>query len=328
MKPLLHPDLVNGRTGDPALFLDFQFERRAFLFDLGDTHALPARKRLRVSDVFVSHGHLDHFVGFDDLLRLSIGRAATIRLHGPEGLIDQVMHKLAAYTWNLAEGYGADLVFVVHEMAADGSRRVARMRLWNRFSPEPETPPELPAGCLLSEPALRVEARTLDHFIPCLAFALREAKHVNVWRNRVEEAGLPIGPWLRPFKQAVAREASDDEPVAIDGRPARPLGELRHLVTVEPGQTIGYVTDIRGTEENISAATELVEGADILFIETPFAAADAAIAAERGHLTTAQAVEIARRAGAKRIEPFHFSPRYADEDDRLMREVAEMFEAR
>ncbi|ESR22655.1 MBL fold metallo-hydrolase [Lutibaculum baratangense] len=325
MKALLHPDLVNGRTGDPALFLDFQFARRAFLFDIGDLHALPARKILRVSDAFVSHCHLDHFVGFDTVLRLSIGRVATIRLHGPEGLIAAVAQKLAAYTWNLADKYAADLAFVVQELHEDGSRRRARLRLRNRFVAEPLDPPDLPSGCLLDEPALRVRAVTLDHFIPCLAFAVEEARHLNVWRNRVEAEGLPIGPWLGPFKQAVASGAPDDTAIAIDGLPARPLRDLRHLVTVERGQKIGYVTDIRGTEANITAAGELLAGVDILFCEAAFAAEDAAVAADRGHLTTREAVEIARRAGAKRLEPFHFSPRYADQDDRLLREVREFF---
>ncbi len=295
MKSLLHPELVNGRTGDPALFLDFQFARRAFLFDLGDLHPMPARKLLRVTDAFVSHCHLDHFVGFDRLLRLSIGREATIRLHGPEGLIGKVAHKLAAYTWNLADKYAVDLVFIVQEMAANGARRAARLRLKNRFAPEDHPVPDLPPGCLVAEPTLRVETATLDHFMPCLAFALQEAKHVNVWRNRVEAEGLPVGPWLKAFKEAVAADAPDEAPIAVDGGRHRPLGELRHLVSVEAGQKIGYVTDIRGTEENIAAAAALVAGADVLFVEAAFAAEDREVAAERGHLTTAQAVEIGRQ---------------------------------
>jgi hypothetical protein len=32
---------VNGRIGDPALYLETQFERRAILFDLGDLSNLP-----------------------------------------------------------------------------------------------------------------------------------------------------------------------------------------------------------------------------------------------------------------------------------------------
>jgi hypothetical protein len=35
MRPFLHPTLVNGRFGDPAVYVATLFERSAILFDLG-----------------------------------------------------------------------------------------------------------------------------------------------------------------------------------------------------------------------------------------------------------------------------------------------------
>lgn len=101
MRPTFHPNLVNGSTGDLALFVDCLFERRALLFDLGDIHALPPRKLLRISHVFVTHAHMDHFIGFDWLLRILLGRERDLHLFGPPGFVAQVEHKLSAYTWNL-----------------------------------------------------------------------------------------------------------------------------------------------------------------------------------------------------------------------------------
>jgi ribonuclease Z len=104
------------------------------------------------------------------------------------------------------------------------------------------------------------------------------------------------------------------------------LGELRCAVTITPGQKIGYVTDAADTAANRGAIIRLVAHADLLFIEAAFAAEDTALAAERAHLTTIAAGSIARQAGVRRVEPFHFSPRYAGEEARLLSEVQATFE--
>jgi poly-gamma-glutamate synthesis protein (capsule biosynthesis protein) len=150
--------------------------------------------------------------------------------------------------------------------------------------------------------------------MPCLAFALQEAAHVNVWKNRLLERGLPVGPWLRSLKDAVVERRADDHLIQIDESATSdhlvPLGSLRDVLTVAAGQKIAYVTDTADTPANRAAIVALVQNADILFIEAAFAGADAALARERAHLTTTAAGEIAREANVRRVEPFHFSPRY------------------
>jgi ribonuclease Z len=334
MRPLLHPLLVNGRFGDPAVFVETLFERRAILFDLGDLAALPARRILRIDQVFVSHTHLDHFFGFDRLLRLSIGRQKNVALYGPAGFLGQVHHKLQGYQWNLVDRYADDLVFLAAELDSSGVIRRARFRMKTRFAREDigETP--IGADVLHQEPRYRVRTAILEHRIPCLAFALEETAHVNVWKTRLDERGLPVGPWLSDLKQAVVENRPDDTPIAIRANAADaarrilPLGDLRGLVTLTPGQKIGYVTDAADTPANRAAIRQLVQGADTLLIEATFAAADAGLAAARAHLTTTAAGEIARDAGVRRVEPFHLSPRYAEREPEMLAEVQAAFAGR
>ena len=336
MRPFLHASLVNGRFGDPAVYVETLFEKGAILIDLGDLSNLPPRKLERIERVFVSHAHVDHFFGFDRLLRVLIGRDKVVRLYGPEGFIEQVYHKLAAYRWNLVDRYAADLVFVATEVAPGLKLRAAEFSFKKRFALEPvgaSLKGASPEGevVLCAEPAFRVSTAVLDHAGPCLAFAIQETAHVNVWKNRLAEAGLPVGPWLKELKRALLENRGDDHPIRIaaaskaaEAREA-PLGSLRALVTITPGQKIAYVTDAADTALNRRAIVRLAAGADLLFIEAPFSAADAALAADRAHLTTAAAGEIARAAGVRRVEPFHFSPRYDGEEARMMGEVTASF---
>jgi len=173
----------------------------------------------------------------------------------------------------------------------------------------------------------------LDHDIPCLGFALEEKRHMNVWKNRLQELGLPTGPWLRELKQLARRDAPEDTPVRIHwcdhaGEHERtlPVGQLRDAVLqIVPGQKIAYVVDAVYHAQNADRIVELVRNADILFMETVFLAQDAERAAARFHLTARQAGMLARAAGVKRLMPLHFSPRYSDDPEVLRREADAAF---
>jgi ribonuclease Z len=331
MRPLLHPTLVNGRSGDPALYVETLFEKRAILFDLGDISNLSPRKIQRLEHVFVSHAHIDHFIGFDRLLRVLVGREKTIRLYGPKGFIEHVQHKLLGYRWNLVDRYVSDLIFVVTEIDSSFETQTARFRLKNAFFAEAVGSARSIAGVLYSEPTFRVSTAVLEHRTPCLGFAIEEAAHVNVWKNRLTELGLPLGPWLRELKRAVIENRPSDHLIRIGSWPPSPdmrelpLGTLRRVLTVTPGQKVAYVTDAADTPANRAAIIGLAQNADLLFIEAAFAQADTALAAERAHLTTAVAGSLAREARVRRVEPFHFSPRYSGQEARMLDEVMTAF---
>jgi len=327
MRPLLHPCLLNGRKGDPALYIETLFEKHAVLFDLGDLSSLPPRKIQRLEHVFVSHTHIDHFIGFDRLLRVLTGRQKTLNLYGPTDFIEQVRHKLHAYRWNLVDRYAFDLVFVVTEIDPALAVRKARFRLKNAFAVEEIAADHVADGVICRERGFRVSTAVLDHGTPCLAFAIEEAAHANIWKNKLSELGLQVGPWLHDLKRAVIENKPDDHTIRIASRGSeeRQLGTLRNAVTVTPGQKIAYVTDVADTATNRTAIIKLIQGADLLYIEATFAHADAALATERKHLTTTAAGSIARIAHVRRVEPFHFSPRYEGNEARMLDEVASAF---
>jgi ribonuclease Z len=257
-----------------------------------------------------------------------LGRKEHATLTGGPGFIERVEHKLAAYTWNVVHRYEVPLTITVRDLTPDGVGRQAQFRSRNRFTREDGEAWMAQGDVLLCEEGFRVRGRFLDHDIPCLAFALEEATHVNVWKNRLAEWGLATGHWLREARRALAAGAPDDTPIAIhwhDGTGehalSRTLGELRPAFELVPGRRIGYVTDIRYTEANVRALEVLLAGVDLLYIEAVFMEAEAEHAARKNHLTARQAGTIARRVGAHAVVPLHFSPRYEGRADELISEL-------
>jgi ribonuclease Z len=329
VKSTFRAHLVNPPYGDPGLYVHLRWQGRALLFDLGRLGRLDSGALLRLEHVFVSHTHMDHFIGFDHLLRVFLAHDARLRLYGPPGFIDNVRGRLAGYTWNLVDDY--PLVLEVTEVGGDELRTVA-LPAARRFAPVG------PDGCgarpidtaapvrLLDEPDLIVETIHLDHKIPCLAFVAREPTHLNVDVAVLRRLGLSPGPWLARLKTAVRDDAPRDMPITVGPGIARPLGELGDaLIRRTPGQRIAYVTDVRFSASNVARIRRLARGVDLFVCEAPFLDAERSRADARAHLTARQAGAIARWIGARQLKLFHFSPRHDDAEDLLRREAEDEF---
>lgn len=322
--------LVNGYFGDPLVLVELMFEGRSLLFDLGECGSLSPKSLLKVESIFITHTHIDHFIGFDTILRMNLHRDRVLRLYGPPGLIDNVRGRLAGYTWNLVTDYS--LVVEVHELHED-RRRAVRFQCAREFRSDPlaETPFD---GTALDEELMTVRATHLDHIITSMAYAIEEKVHVNIRKNVLDEMGIAVGPWIGEFKRSLRAGGDGREkievPVGDPGEGSRivPLHRLAEdAAFVTDGMKISYVSDCRFTPRNVERIVDLVTGSDVLYCEASFLHEEADRAWERYHLTSRQAGEIARVAGVKRLEVFHVSQRYQPDPEPLVREAREAFEA-
>lgn len=329
VKSAFVPKLINGPFGDPGLYVHLRWQGTAIQFDLGRMDRFPAAEILKLRRVFVSHTHIDHFIGFDRLIRLFLSREATIDLWGPPGIIRNVAGKLAGYTWNLVDGYG--FLLRVHEVEPQKVTSV-RLRAETGFQIE-GADAERFDGTLYEDDSLAIHAVHLDHRIPCLGFAAVEKSHLNVRTDALEGLGIPPGRWLNELKDAIRRGCADDTPIVARWRRGEELreatlrlGDLRNTLIVEtPGQRLAYVVDTLYSRENVEKIVRLAQGAEVFYCESLFLDADRDQALKRYHLTARQAGTLARRAGAKRLEVFHFSPRYDGRAEQLYAEAAAAF---
>jgi len=330
MRPRFHPRLINGPFEDPGLYIPFLFENRAIIFDLGDTLPLSARELLKISHVFITHTHVDHFIGFDRVLRISLGREKNLHLYGPPGFFKNVEGKLAAYSWNLVKNYPYRLGLQLTEVHRD-SLLTREYLCQNEFIPTHKAVRRPFKDVICEEPAFKISVAILDHSIPCLGLAIREHFHVNINKDRLTALGLETGPWLTGFKQALydGRDSESEFAVKAAGDQTQRfrLGELaEQIALITPGQKISYIADVGHSTENQEKIISLAKAADHLFIEAAFLEVHKDIAAEKHHLTARQAGTLAAKAGAKQFTIFHFSPRYADQEHLLQEEAREAYE--
>jgi len=320
LKRAFHLKAPSGPFEDPFLYLRFFHTGRAILFDLGDLTPLSSRDLLRVTDVFVSHTHMDHFIGFDRLLRTHLHRSRILRIYGPAGFLGQVEGKLAAYTWNLTGSYPLSILAVQTDgavvrtaafCAKNGfKRKDLEKRTWN--------------GVFLDEACFKVTATVLDHGVPCLGFRVEEKISVQILSGELQRRGLVPGPWITALKSAVAEGEPPSKKLRVktpDGMIETSLGEMVELYRTAPGATLAYVVDAAENPVNLAKITALVQKSDLLYIEAAFISKDASYAQERKHLTAAGAGRIAALAQVVKARLIHISPRYEGREDQILKEA-------
>ncbi len=333
MRPTFFPRLINDPFDDPGLFIPFLLEKRAFIFDLGNIDSLSAKDILKISHVFITHTHMDHFIGFDRLLRLLLGREQHLHMYGPSGFLKNVEGKLSAYSWNLVKHYSN--VLTLHITEVHPEHLITNVYLCQEgFLPASNSIKRKFNGILHQEASLTVLAEVLDHGIPCLGFTIEERFHVNIVKESVSDLGLEIGPWLNDFKKALFNNQHPDSEFEInDGekhlrQKKFVLGDLAdRIARITPGQKISYVADVMYSPSNVEKMLKLAKFADHLFIEAAFLEKDKDMAKKKYHLTAWQAGSIAAKARVKQLTPFHFSPRYTGSGHLLEAEAKAAYES-
>lgn len=146
--------------------------------------------------------------------------------------------------------------------------------------------------------SLEVWSIPLRHRVPASGYMFREKMpELNVDKFKIERYGLSI-------KQIVAAKRGED--ITLDDGTVIPNAEITYLPR-QP-KTYAYCSD---TNRSAMVARR-IKGADLLYHEATYAAAERRQAKERGHSTSVDAAETALAAEAKRLIIGHFSSRYKD----------------
>jgi ribonuclease Z len=276
---------------------------------------------------------MDHFIGFDALLRALLGRETTLHIYGPGNFFKHIEGKLAGYTWNLVNEFENRFALEVTEVHPN--RMLTKTYVCqDRFESKIPAVSRPFRGTLLAEPSFKIHGVLLDHRIPCLGLSLVENFYVNIIKEALHAMALPVGPWLNRFKAAIYQKVDSgsnfkvtwEESGNVPKERTFKLGELtQRIARISPGQKIAYVTDVLMDAANAEKIIELAEGASVFYIEAAFLDSQKNIAQKKYHLTARDAGELAGSARVKRFELFHFSPRNRGRGAELEREAMQAY---
>jgi ribonuclease Z len=179
---------------------------------------------------------------------------------------------------------GRDLFARLRWLRSDAAARFLR-----------EEPASGARALLASEPFGTFSAVRLDHGVEAYGYRLDEPPGRRMLPDRLAALGVS-GPAVGALQRAGRLE--------VGARTAT----LDEVSVERPGLAVAFVMDTRLCD----GVYALAAGADLLIIESTFLEADAALAAEFGHLTAGQAAQVAAESGVRTLVLTHFSQRYQD----------------
>ncbi|MBP1752345.1 MAG: Metal-dependent hydrolase of the beta-lactamase superfamily III-like protein [Geobacteraceae bacterium] len=323
----IEPSFFSGLLDDPVLLLNVRPTGRGILIDCGQVNHLAKRVMKSVDALFVTHAHMDHFMGIDSVIRHNHVSPRTLELFGPPGIADKMSAKFSGYDWNLTEQYWCS--FRVHEVHRDTTATF--------LFPGPEGFPRRFVGefprrdkIIYRNDYLHVEADLCDHKIPVLVFKITERPSFLVDEDRIETAGLVRGPWLRQLKKRFCQGNPPAEPLKVlrlrNGKVEEEMVQdvetlYESIRKKRTPASIGYVSDIGFTEENLEKVVSLFQGVGLFVCECSFLTGDRDKARVSSHLCASDVNFLVDRLRPAFFLPMHLSKSYIHNCERIYDEL-------
>lgn len=278
------------------------------LFDCGDeciTGMKPSEVQA-VDHLFFSHLHMDHVAGFDFFFRLTFNRDSKPNtIWGPPETARIMQNRFRGFMWNLQEGQPG--TWHVNDIHTDHVKTY-RFEIAEAFNTCHNEGERTYSRTILDDTDFTVEALSMNHMTPSIAYIVREKVRFNIDTGKMSEMGLKPGPWLRQIK----KDLPDDTTIEI-GDAKHELGKLREeLLTETPGDSVAYLTDFLLDEDALKKISTALQGCKTVVCEAQYRHADIELSKQNYHMTTLLSAELAKRAKIEKLVLFHLSSRYVE----------------
>lgn len=296
---------ANGPFGDPAFLITPAQWETSLLFDCGNLQHLKPRDLQRIRWLFLSHLHIDHFIGFDQLLRARLFSDIPLTVYGPQGTTRTLAHRLQGYAWNLT----SDSPFVVRSFDLHTSEPISGLEFSCSHGFQPvvlKSDSESPSADHSIELAkgATVQSHLVEHGVACLCYRLNLINPPKFSLEKAQELGLNPGPWVR--------ELILGQPITMEVQGAtRSQNWLsKELLALPACSSLGYLTDTQITPPLAEHLARFFHRVDLLLSECAYLKEEAELAAQHLHMTTENVGTLAKRSLTKKLWLFHLSRRH------------------
>ncbi len=150
-------------------------------------------------------------------------------------------------------------------------------------------------GVIFKDKKLIIEAWKLDHSVESWGYKIKEPDGVSMDAEKLEKLGI---------KGKNVGKLIDEGFLKIGEN----VVKIEEVSSPKKGLSCAFIMDTRVCK----AAYKLAENADFMICESTYLGSETAEAASHGHLTAAQAAEIARDSRANLLVLTHYSQRYTN----------------
>ncbi|HJX50010.1 MAG TPA: ribonuclease Z [Candidatus Nanoarchaeia archaeon] len=257
------------------------YQRENILFDCGEGTQRQFRKvgisLNKITKILISHWHGDHVLGIPGILQsLSLRNYnKTLYIYGPKGT--------KTFMGNLLK------TFVFHKNYEIKVQEVS--------------------GKFLENKDFYLEAKPMQHGIPCNAYSFVKKGNIRIDRNKLKKAKLPNLPLLKNLKHG--------KDIIFKGKKYL----AKNLTFKEKDTKISFIIDTKFNDKIISFAKD----SDVIVCEATFSKELEETAKEYMHLTSEQAAQIAKKSNSKKLVLIHISQRYEKNLNQILEEAKKIF---
>lgn len=304
---------------DPILLIRIKPIKETILFDCGNINHIAKRVFKSINVVFISHAHMDHFIGIDTLIRNILVSPKTVKIFGPPDIAKKIEAKLNGYDWNLVEDYYCNLE--IHEISKN-SRQVFLLEGSQGFQKRELGIEMLKNDQIFENRFLTVKSVLCDHKIPVLIFKVTEKPRFEIDHHKLKLFKIETGDWLNDLKHWFYhkdryKSASNEQRMF----PLPPALLYEKIKKESPPVTLGYITDIGFQKDNLEKIKDLLTDVNLLICECSFLNQDRHKARNSFHLCTSDFNELIEMINPKIVVPMHLSKTYKKISHQLYKEI-------